>query len=1026
MFELILKVSFSYPSNPAHLVLNHCNLTFPAGQTTYLVGKSGCGKSTISSMLLRFYPATGGTIFLDGVDIQALDRSWLRNNITLIQQRCHLFDETIRTNIALGRIDSEQVTESDIRSCLRMAALEATVADLPEGSRTKVGVGGSSLSGGQKQRIALARAYLRDTPILILDEATSALDYTTRTTLTRNIRDWRRGRTTVIITHDLEQIEGQDFVYVLEAGSVLHQGRRKDIPDLAKRLTVIKSVNDFGKVPGHQQRSITHPIATPVDATGIPISPRRSSERKDSFDAVIERVAESNIPRADINPPRSGARQTFRQSIFLGVQGTLMTLKRESMARARALYEPPPPIPSPSIAEKGVRPSKWEVMVSRRRSVAPFTARVNPSYLDNKPLPIPLIALKSPKQPKVMPISDANEDDQPRSQKSLLAILREILPDSDMKKKTLIAVALIAAIGHAAMTPVFSWVLAQALATFNMGSGYKHKLLIYSCSMLGVAIIDGLCCSVMSYLLESIGQSWVDLLRFRAIDRILRQPMGWFDDNLHKPSSIVSALDRNAEEMKDLLSKYASLIVIVTIMMLAGTIWSIITCWKLTLATLAGAPFVYGLAKAFDMVSAYWENLTNEGSGSIGLIFFETFVDIKTVRALTLESYFHKKYKWATQDAFSTGRRRAIFSGIFYGLSESSIHFLTAFMFWYGGYLAKHQECSVTSILTVFALLVFCGMTTTAIMVCIPQMNSAVDTASRLLDLARIPVHSHEERGEISLDINDPTTLSGPIHFINQTFRYPARPDVAALVRLNLTIPPGRCTVIVGESGSGKSTIASLILGLYPATADTMAQSPTDSSWDPPSLTLSGRDIRTLNLPILRSMISMIPQTPVLLPGTVRENIVYGLQEDSGLISASRIEAAAQMAGIHEFIQSLPQGYATTIGEGGMGMSGGQAQRVVIARALIRNPRVLILDEATSALDHESAKIIRNSVIQLIREMKGRLTVIVVTHAKEMMSFADQVIVMDRGSVAEQGSYAELLTRRGKLWAMLKATPHSD
>lgn len=170
-------------------------------------------------------------------------------------------------------------------------------------------------------------------------------------------------------------------------------------------------------------------------------------------------------------------------------------------------------------------------------------------------------------------------------------------------------------------------------------------------------------------------------------------------------------------------------------------------------------------------------------------------------------------------------------------------------------------------------------------------------------------------------------------------------------------------------------------------------------------------------------MISMVPQTPILLPGTVRENIVYGLQPGPKSISASRIEAAAHMAGIHEFIQSLPQGYATTIGEGGIGMSGGQAQRVVIARALVRNPRILILDEPTSALDDESAGIIKNSIVRLMQEKQGRLTVILVAHSKAMMSFADHVIVMDEGCVAEQGSYAELLGRGGKLSEMLHNRP---
>ena len=140
--------------------------------------------------------------------------------------------------------------------------------------------------------------------------------------------------------------------------------------------------------------------------------------------------------------------------------------------------------------------------------------------------------------------------------------------------------------------------------------------------------------------------------------RILRQPKGWFDEDLHKASLIVSALDRNAEEMKDIVGKYASQIAILTIMILVATIWSFVTCWKITIVSFAGTPLVYGLAKVFDMVCAHWENLSNMRSERIGAIFVETFVDIRTVRALTLESYFHQKYSFATQDAFSIGRRR--------------------------------------------------------------------------------------------------------------------------------------------------------------------------------------------------------------------------------------------------------------------------------------------------------------------------------------------------------------------------------
>ena len=326
-------------------------------------------------MLLRFYPINSGTVYLDGIDIQTLDKSWLKNNITLVHQQCHLFNETIYTNVALGRIDPNQVTEDEIRRCLHMAALETTVANLPAGDRTRVGVGGSSLSGGQKQRIALARAYLRDTPVLILDEATSALDYTTRTTVMETIRKWRRGKTTIIITHDLEQIGADDFVYVLDAGVILRQGRRKDVADLVKRLTVVGNSDNSDKNPSHQQEPVFYPFTRPRDATRALTSTHNSSERKDSFDAELEHVAQSSVSRVRIDPPMSGARQTFKNSLSLGLQSTLMNVRRQSMARAKALYTPVPPTPGLTITKQRVRSVKWEMMPSRHRKSTFLRAR---------------------------------------------------------------------------------------------------------------------------------------------------------------------------------------------------------------------------------------------------------------------------------------------------------------------------------------------------------------------------------------------------------------------------------------------------------------------------------------------------------------------------------------------------------------------------------------------------------------------------------------------------------------------------
>lgn len=175
-------------------------------------------------------------------------------------------------------------------------------------------------------------------------------------------------------------------------------------------------------------------------------------------------------------------------------------------------------------------------------------------------------------------------------------------------------------------------------------------------------------------------------------------------------------------------------------------------------------------------------------------------------------------------------------------------------------------------------------------------------------------------------------------------------------------------------------------------------------------MTLGGNDILRLHVPTLRSQIAIVSQQPTIFPKTIYENISYGIDTHSPMSTMHAVRAAAQAAGIDDFISSLPQGYFTVIGDGGIGLSGGQKQRVVIARALIRQPQILILDEATSSLDPAGAEIVRQTVQRLVAERLG-LTVVIITHAKEVIEIADHVVVLDQGVVVEDGSY-DILARQ--------------
>jgi ATP-binding cassette subfamily B protein len=222
------NVSFGY--SPDKPVLENVNLSIRAGETIAFVGPSGAGKTTICSLLPRFYEIGGGSITIDGIDIRAMTKVSLRQQIGIVQQDVFLFGGTIRENIAYGRLGASEV---DIVEAARQARLEEMLAGLPQGLDTVIGERGVKLSGGQKQRVAIARMFLKNPPILILDEATSALDTETERAIQRSLAELSQGRTTLIIAHRLATIQGADRIVVIDGNGILEQGTHQDL--IAKR-----------------------------------------------------------------------------------------------------------------------------------------------------------------------------------------------------------------------------------------------------------------------------------------------------------------------------------------------------------------------------------------------------------------------------------------------------------------------------------------------------------------------------------------------------------------------------------------------------------------------------------------------------------------------------------------------------------------------------------------------------------------------------------------------------------------------
>jgi subfamily B ATP-binding cassette protein MsbA len=227
------------------------------------------------------------------------------------------------------------------------------------------------------------------------------------------------------------------------------------------------------------------------------------------------------------------------------------------------------------------------------------------------------------------------------------------------------------------------------------------------------------------------------------------------------------------------------------------------------------------------------------------------------------------------------------------------------------------------------------------------------------------------------------------VEFQGVGFHYAS--DAPVLHDIDLTIRPGEVVALVGPSGAGKSTLADLLPRFYDPTRG--------------RITLDGRDVRTLKLAELRAQLGIVTQETILFHDTVRANIAYGRSE----ASPAEVEAAARAANAHEFIAHLPEGYDTVLGEKGTRLSGGQRQRIAIARALLRNPPILILDEATSALDTESERLVQQAIEQVMEER----TVLVIAHRLSTVRRADQILVLDAGRIVERGTHDELIARGG-------------
>jgi ABC-type multidrug transport system fused ATPase/permease subunit len=557
--------------------------------------------------------------------------------------------------------------------------------------------------------------------------------------------------------------------------------------------------------------------------------------------------------------------------------------------------------------------------------------------------------------------------------RQLTGVFRYMLPYRTPFIFGLLSLAL--STGTILLLPIlFGQLLDAALGTFRYFSSINQVAL----ALMVVLFVQSIFSYIRVYTFAIVSEKGIADIRKGLFNKVVWLPLSFFDRR--RVGEIMSRMTSDVSTLQDTFSFTLAEFIRQFLTLLLGTIFILVIAPSLTVFMLLTFPVIVILAMFFGKFIRKLSRQTQDKLAETNVILEESLHTISVVKAFVNELFETNRYNTSIRQMMSfnirTGHYRAMFiSFIIFAVTGGIVA-----VAWYGATLVQSHAITHGVLFSFIIFTTMIGLSIQGLGDLYAQIQRSVGASERVLEI----LNEADEQQPAS----PPFRLQGTIAFEDVSFVYPTRLDYPVLKDLNFVIRPGEKVALVGRSGSGKSTIVNLLMRFYEV--------------EHGKISVDGVSVSDYNLSSFRQNIGIVPQEVILFGGTILENIAYGKPD----APTGEIMEAARKANALEFIESFPEGFSTLVGERGVKLSGGQRQRIAIARAILKDPAILILDEATSALDSHSEVLVQQALELL---MKDR-TSIIIAHRLSTIKKVDRIFVINEGRLAETGSHAELST----------------